>query len=454
MKQAFLLIIIITTFFSVQAQNKSAAIWHIGNKKLDFNTNPITVSDIESPYLGIFSSLALSDSNGELLLFASHETNTIYNKNLQPLKNVDNIQFSWIGSSIFIPMPDNDSLIYFIYYNLFSLIDVKNDTVLEKNIEWYPLETDPDIYTPNIQATFHSNSKDIWLILEDGNDIYSFLITKNGISSTYSAFSSLPGDGLKLSPTGQFFVCSDYDWEHNGSDTIYWGKFNKTTGVFEKLGGYDIGDEQLLTYSFSPDETKLYYYIYDYYNTKLAQGDYIKLFQVDITDDIFEFDNNKLIFSHEHTFGSLIPVRSRMQIGIDGKIYHIFMLGKKINVIHNPNLSGFECDYEDNYIPLSIMNSSVPNYISTWLAPTNFSYTNACFQYPIDFTLSTPTKSKSTIWNFGDSQTSTQENPTHAYALPGKYTVTLKVTYTDDSEKIITKEITVTAKPENPIIKF
>jgi len=339
--------------FSAQAQNNAAAIWHIGNKKLDFNTTPVTVSELNSPFLGKFGSLALSDSNGELLLFASQETNTIYNKNLQPSKNGDNIQFFGTSSSIFIPMPDNDSLIYFIHYNKYSLIDIKNDSVLEKNIEWCPIESNPNVYIFNIQATFHSNSKDIWLILEEKKGIHSYLITKNGISPTNSAFSSLSGVNLKLSPAGKLFVCNYDGYNKNYDDAIYWGKFNKTTGVFQDLGGYDIEEEQLLTYSFSPDETRLYYYISDYH--------YAKLFQIDIIDDIFEFNSSKLIFSHEHTPGSMVPVISKMQIGIDGKIYHIFMLGKKINVINNPNQSGVECNYHDNYIQLLTMNPSVPN---------------------------------------------------------------------------------------------
>jgi PKD repeat protein len=444
MRKILLLGFVILIFFSAQAQYNGAAIWHIGNKKLDFNTNPITITDISSPFLGIGASLALSDSIGNLLLFASYETYTIYNKNLQPLKNGDNIQNGCgPGCSIFIPKPDNDSLIYFIHYNLYSLIDVKNDTVLEKNIEWY-LEKKTDAFVANIQVTFHSNSKDIWLIIEDKKDVYSYLITKNGISSTYSAFSSLSRALFKLSPTGEFFMC--HDRENNGSDTIYWGKFNKTTGVFAELGSYDLGKESFLTNSFSPDETKLYYYTSDY--------QYAKLFQVDIANDIFEFDNHKLIFSHEHTLGVTISVISKMQIGIDGKIYHIFMLGKKINVIHNPNQSGVESNYQDNYIPLSTMYPSVPNYISTWLAPTNFSYTNSCFSEAVIFSLTTPKLPKSILWNFGDNQTSTEQNPTHTYDLSGEYTVTLKVTYYDNSEKTITKQITITEKPEKPIINY
>ena len=42
------------------------------------------------------------------------------------------------------------------------------------------------------------------------------------------------------------------------------------------------------------------------------------------------------------------------------------------------------------------------------------------------------------LWDFGDGQTSTLQNPSHVYATPGSYTVTLTVTNSDgvsDSER-------------------
>jgi PKD repeat protein len=40
-------------------------------------------------------------------------------------------------------------------------------------------------------------------------------------------------------------------------------------------------------------------------------------------------------------------------------------------------------------------------------------------------------------WDFGDGQTSTDESPTHAYAKPGQFTITLKVT--DDRANTVTE---------------
>ncbi|HOK90731.1 MAG TPA: PKD domain-containing protein, partial [Candidatus Hydrogenedentes bacterium] len=49
---------------------------------------------------------------------------------------------------------------------------------------------------------------------------------------------------------------------------------------------------------------------------------------------------------------------------------------------------------------------------------------------------STPGQSPITgwLWNFGDGETSTEQNPTHVYAEPGEYTVTLTVTSADGAD--------------------
>jgi PKD repeat protein len=47
--------------------------------------------------------------------------------------------------------------------------------------------------------------------------------------------------------------------------------------------------------------------------------------------------------------------------------------------------------------------------------------------YQVAFT-ATATDATSYAWDFGDSETSTEQNPTHVYALSGTYTVTLTVT--------------------------
>lgn len=57
----------------------------------------------------------------------------------------------------------------------------------------------------------------------------------------------------------------------------------------------------------------------------------------------------------------------------------------------------------------------------------NFTFTGACVDNPVQFTSTAntgPRPINSVNWNFGNSNTSTSQNPTHTYTTPGNYTVT------------------------------
>jgi len=89
----------------------------------------------------------------------------------------------------------------------------------------------------------------------------------------------------------------------------------------------------------------------------------------------------------------------------------------------------------------------------TWVAGephtcAEFSATTACQGTPSEFT-DVSTGATSWSWNFGDSTTATQQNPTHTYTNPGTYNVTLSV---NGGACTVTHTVTVTAAPPAPII--
>lgn len=79
----------------------------------------------------------------------------------------------------------------------------------------------------------------------------------------------------------------------------------------------------------------------------------------------------------------------------------------------------------------------------------SFTYVGDCEGNPIAFT-NTSTIDAGNLnysWNFGDSGTSTDESPTHTYAIDGTYTVTLTVTSDDGCSDVTTASVEVQDSP-------
>jgi len=89
-----------------------------------------------------------------------------------------------------------------------------------------------------------------------------------------------------------------------------------------------------------------------------------------------------------------------------------------------------------------IILESVPNPVANFnfsengnFAPSQFTFTN----YSINgFTY---------LWDFGDNQTSTSQNPTHVFSRGGLFNVTLKVKNASGVENVISKAVTVKNAP-------
>lgn len=98
---------------------------------------------------------------------------------------------------------------------------------------------------------------------------------------------------------------------------------------------------------------------------------------------------------------------------------------------------------------------SIPNYITigNTLIP-NFTVNNStgCDSLTVSFSCNVP-NATSWSWNFGDGGTSTQQNPTHFYASPGNYNITLTVTTTSGCNGTVTLPNYIQVDPL-PVVNF
>ncbi len=91
-----------------------------------------------------------------------------------------------------------------------------------------------------------------------------------------------------------------------------------------------------------------------------------------------------------------------------------------------------------------------PGYISLQTMPNvDFVASNLCNNQSAVFTdLSTPdTVTNSWLWNFGDGTLSSQQNPSHLYAINGTYNVKLVVTNASSCSDSVTYPVTISSPP-------
>lgn len=451
MKKLFSLFILFISVYTLHAQ-KEAAIWYFGeNAGLDFNGGaPVTLLD------GALNTregcATISDFNGNLLFYT--DGITVWNRNHLPMPNGNGLlgDPSATQSAIIVPNPGDPNLYYIFTADKFKLenginynaVDIKLDgglgDVIQKNVQ---------LVTPaseKLTAVTHANGTDVWVLTHDafGDAYMAYLVTTVGVNPTpvisnlgihltnYFYEDDYHAIGyIKVSPNGEKVAAA-----HTGLNVDVMD-FDTATGVLSNaitLLDFSEGYKEFFGIEFSPNSRFLY--TSSFSRTELYQFD---LDAVDIMNSVVSLNTTTI------TFGAL-------QLGIDGKIYITEYQRPTLSVIENPNEKGAASNLNYSSIDLGgrLGVLGLPPFITSYFL-VDIEVDGFCLGNPTTFESSISANPVSTLWDFGDGNTSNLENPSHTYAAAGDYTVSVTVT-TASETKTETKDITIFETPVATII--
>ena len=142
-----------------------------------------------------------------------------------------------------------------------------------------------------------------------------------------------------------------------------------------------------------------------------------------------------------------------LQLANDQKIYSCEGVVDSLGIIHYPNISGVGCNFVSNAISLlgSLTTRGFPQLLQRYKAYIHSS--GRCQQSPVAFSADIWPPADTTLWNFGDpasgtANTSSIAAPSHTYAVPGTYTVTLYVRHNDNRTDTSRVPVTILPSPQ------
>ena len=430
---------------------KETNFWYFGKYAgLDFNSGQ-AVALLNGTLDTREGCASISNANGDLLFYT--DGTYVYNRNHEVMENGDGLfgDSSSTHSAIIVPKPSNP-LTYYIFtvdYQAspnglrFSEVNMSLDDGLGAVTELKNVL----LYTPTtekITAIKNPISKAYWVVSHAWNssEFIAYEVTKEGvletpvISDTGSVVSgpiSSASGSIKISPDGTKLAVA----RQANLEEVQLFEFNAVTGqvgnlitsLEYKADAYPYGVE------FSPDSRKLY-----------VSLQYEGVYQYDLSEGTSKILSSETLISQESKlYGAL-------QLAADGKIYVACYNKEHLDIIHEPNNSGFTSNYENEGVSLAgrLSQFGLPPFIQSFFKMDAIEFEQICFSHATSFFLADAFDS--VTWNFGDPASgndnlSNELSPTHVFSAPGTYLVTIEgiIGFETFSE---TAEVTIYDSPD------
>jgi gliding motility-associated-like protein len=418
--------------------------WYFGrNAALSFNANgsqPIPVVLGNSSMSSNEAAASVSDANGDLLFYTNGVT--VYNRNHQVMLNGDNLDGAVSACQVLIvPQPGNDSLFYIFTPDAvensfqlgyhYSIVNINRDNgkgeIVTKNVLLW------QSCTERITAVRHFNGVDVWVITNDNNSrvFRSWLITCSGLQSTpvvstvgqvLNKYSYINCGVMKPSPDGKY-ICQTHfpvfdEINNRPSNFAQLFDFDNTTGILSNPRSFSYQATQYTHAEFSPDSKLLY--LTRPYDKKIDQLEITLPTTAEILASRLSFPTNTGYYD--------------IQMAPDEKIY-VAHPSQYLSVINQPNVKGAGCNFVEDQIDLlpGTVFLGLPSFINDGASfdpnnSFNFTIVDPCAGTVQFNGLSTMPGVLTWSWDFGDGNTSSQQNPMHTFNPSNQaYSVKLKV---------------------------
>ena len=385
----FLLILPVISYSQGEANN-----WYFGlNAGLNFNGDTVTsINGSLSTFEGCSS---FSDKDGNLLFYS--DGTTVWDKNHDPMPNGNGTlkgHPSSTQSAIIVPHPGNSDLYYIFTVGAWSLASDGETYLPPEGLHSYTVNmtlngglgdieggaTDlsdglNSLWSEKVTSVKGSECNTFWVISLVQGTYYTFKIDSSGLNTTpikspVNYLSSEIRGYLKVSPNGEKIASAtftqSYDQDDNlviGNGKLHLYSFNDTTGEILNDGVELISNATVdgapYGVEFSPNSTKLYSSTYD--------GTSNNLYQFDIESS--NIPNSKTLIKKQTGY------RGGLQLAPNGKIYATVPVGynqgtRDLDIIHDPNKQGIECNYEIDGFKLNGMAmQGLPPFIASLLLP-------------------------------------------------------------------------------------
>lgn len=440
---------------------KEDYVWVCGPSRIDFNTDPPTVS-----YNGDFNySPNLSDVcdyNGELIYWINGDK--LYNKNNEVIYEMKGFNFSYMSECLpIIPFPNSKDKYIFSCFKwndiYFYVIDGTEDALHPTIYEYDRLSF--SYWSGCCMPVQKKNSRDFWLLFDDLENIKIYSFTEDGLHPHYvytkpyfdtDIYGTNDVGNYSVSPDNSIILGRVVSFEN---ENLYFNiAFDNELGFIKELYPTFAKWDMIYPFVFSSQAKYLYFTIWDkgvvgHLNPDSKNEENQNIYRCPV-DKLLE--ENSLMKYRELVYTCTSGSVGSMKLAPDGNIY-LFLEGQDDYLGVIKKSEGEHPEVEEQGFKLYAQSQHPGNYAAsfphTYHFPYNISYNKKC-DY-VEFSFSDNYKAKSFLWDFGDgSETSSQQNPSHTYP-EGNFKAQLTVEYDGKPTQNYSLDVKI-QKPKAPKI--